>query len=134
MKTCLRYGTIALALIANVGLAAAQDGRAPGLLEHPNETMSSPPPAMPSSQLQLTLPQKTAILDAIRQEGKPIASPTNFVVSIGAPVPPQLELYVLPDRALATVPDAKSVKYTMVQDQIVLVDPTTMRVVDVITQ
>jgi hypothetical protein len=41
---------------------------------------------------------------------------------------------VLPDRALATVPEARSVKYTVVQKQIVLVDPTTMRVVDVISQ
>jgi hypothetical protein len=49
-------------------------------------------------------------------------------------VPPQLELYVLPDRALATVPAAKTVKYTQVHDQIVLVDPTTMRVVDIIPQ
>jgi hypothetical protein len=38
----------------------------------------------------------------------------------------------LPDAALAAVPDAKIVKYTTVQNQIVLVDPTTMRVVDVI--
>jgi hypothetical protein len=32
------------------------------------------------------------------------------------------------------VPAAKTVKYTMVQNQVVLVDPTTMRVVDVIPQ
>ena len=56
----------------------------------------------------------------------------NFMTSIGAAVPPSIELYVLPDAALSAVPDAKIVKYTTVQNRIVLVDPTTMRVVDVI--
>jgi hypothetical protein len=114
-------------------LASAQTS-VPGTLDRPAETMNPPPLVNPSSQLQLTPAQKTTILDAVRQEGKKVETPNNFVVSIGAPVPPQLELYVLPDRALSTVPAAKTVKYTMVQNQVVLVDPTTMRVVDVIPQ
>jgi hypothetical protein len=124
---------IMLALVTSAGLASAQTS-VPGTLERPAETMNPPPLVNPSSQLQLTPAQKTAILDAVRQDGKKAETQTNFVVSIGAPVPPQLELYVLPDRALSTVPTAKTVKYTMVQNQIVLVDPTTMRVVDVIPQ
>jgi hypothetical protein len=126
--------TIALVLATSTGLATAQTGL-PGTLERPAESLSpQPPPTSPSAQVQLTLAQKTAILDAVRADGKQIAPGTNFVASIGGPVPPQLELYVLPDRALATVPAANSVKYTLVQNQIVLVDPTTMRVVDIIPQ
>jgi hypothetical protein len=125
--------TITLALVTSAGLVSAQVS-VPGTPERPAETMNPPPLVNPSSQLQLTPTQKTAILDAVRQDGGKAAAPTNFVVSVGAPVPPQLELYVLPDRALTTVPDARSVKYTVVQNQIVLVDPTTMRVVDVIPQ
>jgi hypothetical protein len=75
---------------------------------------------------------RVAIANAVRRDaGKP-ASRIGFATSVGAAVPPQIELYVLPDAALAAVPDAKIVKYTTVQNQIVLVDPTTMRVVDVI--
>jgi hypothetical protein len=48
----------------------------------------------------------------------------------GAQVPPATELYFLPDRALATAP--KATKYTVAQNRVVLVDPTTMRVVEVI--
>ena len=125
--------TVTLTLVTSVGFASAQTS-IPGTLERPAETTAPPPLVNPSSQLQLTAAQKTAILDAVRRDGKKVTAPTNFVVSIGAPVPPQLELYVLPDRALATVPDTRSVKYTVVQNQIVLVDPTTMRVVDVIPQ
>jgi glucose/arabinose dehydrogenase len=125
--------TITLALVTSAGFASAQIS-VPGTPERPAETTNPPPLVNPSSQLQLTPTQKTAILDAVRQDGGKATAPTNFVVSVGAPVPPQLELYVLPDRALTTVPDARSVKYTVVQNQIVLVDPTTMRVVDVIPQ
>jgi hypothetical protein len=129
MKLCVT--TVALAL-TSAGMAAAQTN-IPGTVERPSESLS-PPPLTTSSQLQLTAEQKTAILDAVRQDGKKVTPGTEFVASIGGSVPPQLELYVLPDRALATVPAAKSVKYTLVQNQIVLVDPTTMRVVDIIPQ
>jgi hypothetical protein len=43
-----------------------------------------------------------------------------------------IELYMLPDEAVAGVPAAKLYKYTMVEGKVVLVDPTNMRVVDVI--
>jgi hypothetical protein len=126
--------TIALALVTSAGLAAAQSSL-PVTPERPSESLSPPPLTTPSSQLQLTTAHKAAILDAVRQESGKVAPPgTDFVASIGGPVPPQLELYVLPDRALATVPAAKTVKYTLVHNQIVLVDPTTMRVVDIIQQ
>jgi hypothetical protein len=126
MKLCI--ATIVL-LTASVGIAAAQTS-VPGTIETP----SAPPLTTPSSQIQLTPAQKTAILDAVKQDGKKVAAGAEFIASIGAPVPPQLELYILPDSALATVPAAKSVKYTTVQNQIVLVDPTTMRVVEIIPQ
>jgi hypothetical protein len=43
-----------------------------------------------------------------------------------------IELYMLPDDILAQNPAAKFYKYTMVQDRVVLVDPTNMRIVAVI--
>jgi hypothetical protein len=43
-----------------------------------------------------------------------------------------LELYALPDDTVAGNETAKLFEYTIVQDKVVLVDPTRMRVVDVI--
>jgi hypothetical protein len=60
--------------------------------------------------------------------------PPRVVVSVGASVPPEIELYILPDDVLAEMPATRSVKYTVMQDQLVLVDPTTMRVVDIIAK
>jgi hypothetical protein len=52
--------------------------------------------------------------------------------TVGGQVPPATELYFLPDNAIAAAPEAKAIKYTVAKNRVVLVDPTTMRVVDVI--
>jgi len=138
MRPYCRPFVLALAVGLMAGAARAQTpptGIAPrdDTISHPPGSPSSPAPGQ-STQLQLTLAQKTAIRDAIRNDAPKGASPVNFVASVGAPVPPSIELYILPDGALAEVPEAKLVKYTTLQNQIVLVDPTTMRVIDVIRE
>jgi Protein of unknown function (DUF1236) len=81
--------------------------------------------------LELTPAQKNSIYNAVRED-KGRVSPMRFSTAVGAEVPPMIELYMLPDDVLAANPAAKFYKYTMVQDQVVLVDPTHMRVIDVI--
>jgi hypothetical protein len=127
MQACLCHGTLALALALGAGLAAAQT-RAPDAPQPPVGAVS---PVNPG-QLQLTSAQKTLILDAVRQESSKVRPPISFPVTVGEMVPPSIELYILPDNALAEVPEAKAVKYTVVQNQVVLVDPTTLRIIDVL--
>jgi Protein of unknown function (DUF1236) len=128
MKPYLRFGALAFALALGVDLAAAQT-RAPDGLPPPVGAVT---PANPA-QLQLTPAQKTAILNAVREKSANVRpSTTGFSVAVGEMVPPSIELYLLPDNALAEVPEAKAVKYTVVQNQVVLVDPTTMRIIDVL--
>jgi hypothetical protein len=81
--------------------------------------------------LVLTQAQRRAIYAAaMRNRTKP--PQRRFPAEIGAEVPPMIELSPLPDEAVADNPTAKFYEYTMVQDRVVLVDPTKMRVVDVI--
>jgi hypothetical protein len=124
MKTSLRWGAVVLSLGLGIGIAAAQT-------RSPDPMPGAVSPADPA-QLQLSPEQKTAILTAVRQHKANIRPSVEFSVAIGEMVPPSIELYMLPDSALSTVPQAKSVKYTVVQNQVVLVDPTTMRIVDVL--
>ena len=56
----------------------------------------------------------------------------EFSAVVGADVPAMIELYTLPDDALASVPAAKFYRYTVVENKVVVVDPTKMRVIDVI--
>jgi hypothetical protein len=128
MQNCFRHGTIAFAVLAAIGTAQAQIGsKTPEIQADPRSADK-----LDAKELRLTEDQKTAIADAVRRERKKITEPPKFVASVGAPVPPAIELYTLPDGVLTELPAAKSVKYTVMQDQLVLVDPTTMRVVDII--
>jgi hypothetical protein len=74
-----------------------------------------------------------SVIYAEVSKDKSKTSPKDFAPVIGANVPPMIELYTLPDDALANVPAATLYKYTMVENAVVLVDPTRMRVIDVIT-
>ena len=95
MMKYLWYGTIALALASSVALAAAQAGFPGGVGDPQSKAMSQP------SQLQLSPAQKTAILEAVLQDGAKITAPPNFQASVGGQVPPQMELRALPSSAMA---------------------------------
>jgi hypothetical protein len=82
-------------------------------------------------KLVLSPAQRTAIYDQVSKDKTKVA-PKDFSPVIGADVPPMIELYTLPEDAVAGIPAAKLYKYTLVQGKVVLVDPTKMRVVDVI--
>jgi hypothetical protein len=82
-------------------------------------------------KLVLSPAQRTAIYDQVSKDKSKVA-PKSFSPVVGSDVPPMIELYTLPDDAVAAIPAAKIYKYTMVDNKVVLVDPTRMRVVDVI--
>jgi hypothetical protein len=122
----IRNGIIGLALVGLVGQATSQ------VSSPANEPQNVDPrlgTIAPAAQLTLTPEQKTAIFDAVQPAEAKVKAPGNVPATVGAQVPPATELYFLPDRALAIAPEAK---YTVAQNRVVLVDPTTMRVVDVI--
>jgi hypothetical protein len=129
--TPFRSGMIGAVLVAFAGQSPAQLA-APG--KEPPGVDARRGLIAPAAQLQLTPEQKTIIYDAVRPGDGRVKAPGNVPVTVGAQVPPATELYFLPDSALATAPEAKSIKYTVAQNRVVLVDPTTMRVVDVIPQ
>jgi hypothetical protein len=84
-----------------------------------------------AQKLELTAAQRSAIYATISKD-RSKTSPQRFPVAIGAEVPPMINLYALPDDIVAGNPAAKLIQCTMVDDKVVLVDPTRMRVVDTI--
>ena len=135
----IRYGTIALAFVASVDFAAsigflanldpaAAQGFPGAAGDAQSKAMSEP------SRLKLSPAQRTAILNAVLQESGKVKPPPRFELTIGGQVPPSIELYMLPNGAMAQSPELRSLKYTMVQNQVVLVDPTNMRVIDILRQ
>jgi hypothetical protein len=112
------------------------------LVGFPGPASAQNPPSVslgaadPSAPLALTPAEKAAIRDAVRLDtAKPsTAAAPKSPVAIGAQLPASMALRILPDAALAQAPAAKTVQYTVIGNQVVLVDPTNMRVVDIINQ
>jgi Protein of unknown function (DUF1236) len=81
--------------------------------------------------LELTPAQRSAIYQEVHKDTSKVA-PSRFAIHVGADVPPTIELYPLPDDIQANSPETKFYKFTGVDDEVVLVDPTKMRVIAVI--
>jgi hypothetical protein len=123
-----RMQKIALGMLVCAALATGGTGDARSQTNDIDEMVNNGGVA---PNLELTSVQRSAIYQAVHRD-KTRAAPNRFAASIGADVPPMIELYALPDEILADNPVAKLYKFTRVDEQIVLVDPTKMRVVAVI--
>lgn len=82
-----------------------------------------------SQKLELTPAERSAIYATVSKDKSKVA-PQPFSTKIGADVPPMIELYSLPDQTVAENPAAKLYEYTIVENEVVVVDPTRMRIVD----
>ena len=118
------------------GAASAQNGGPPGgTIEHagPLSPTGQPSREPPAQDPALTAAQKAAIFSSVTLDKSQSKASEDFKLSVGEQVPSTVELHPLPAGALAEVPTARPYRYTLVaNDQVVLVDPATMRVVDVI--
>jgi uncharacterized protein DUF1236 len=128
---CARSLAVALFVLAPLALVAFST---PASAQTPPS--ASLGVADPAAPLALTPAERTAILDAVRRDSqKPNSKmPADSDVSVGVQLPPSIALRILPDAALAQAPAAKTVQYTLIGNRVVLVDPTNMRVVDIISQ
>ena len=117
-----RGATAALLLASSMSVAAAQTT---GPIEAPG------PNGSVNQQLALTHEQKSAILKTVGTD-KSKATHIPFSATVGGDVPPSINLYALPIEALNNNAAAKLYQFTLVQGDVVIVDPTRMRVVEVI--
>lgn len=122
------FALILTALLAGATGAAAQT-------VGPDEAIG--PPGSLSQQTVLSPQQRRAIYEAVMRHGVHFAGPALAAV-VGAPVPPSLLLLDLPTSPAGTSDQAADdssaqvLKYAMVADDVVVIDPIAMRVVDVI--
>jgi Protein of unknown function (DUF1236) len=107
---------LVIMLAAGIAPAAAQTG-----------TMTEP-----SMALQLTPQQRTDIYQAVAKNKLRTPPPPDIPVTVGAQIPPATELYALPDSIMAEAPSAKFYRYTVAQSRVIIVDPTNLKVVEVI--
>jgi len=80
-------------------------------------------------KVALTAAQESAIYNAAARQKVPTSS-RGINALVGSPVLPSVPLFDLP--SAANIEAAGFLKYAMVEDKVVVVDPIRMRVVDVI--
>jgi hypothetical protein len=117
---------LACAVAALFGAVAAAQTAAPDEAVDARGAIAPP--------LALTQAQKSAIYDAVSQQ-RVRASTAKIPLAVGAPVPPSAALSDLPIEILSEQAAGENIlvlKYAMVEDEVVVVDPIHMRVVDVI--
>jgi hypothetical protein len=117
MEIRLRHAAIALALFGSIGLAMAQEVN---------------PATAPD--LKLSRDQKHTIYLSISNQQRKETAPPTFRAAVGAIVPPSVELQPLPKTIVDLMPQVKDYEYAMVANQVLLVEPKSKQVVDVITE
>lgn len=115
MKSILRVSTAAIALLAAVPVASAQTV----VVERP------------AGYVELSPAQRTVIYRNVIRE-RPVAVAPQVELRVGAPVPAAVELQTFPDDVYVEVPTLRRYRYFHVHNQVVLVDPTTSEIVEII--
>jgi hypothetical protein len=135
MKPFLLAIFFALAFALALGCTANGQSVSPpgGEIEHigPLGANTKPSGSPPLQAPALTAAQKAVIFDAVMLDKSKSKVNENFDVTVGGLVP-TIDLHQLPADVLAQAPTARPYRYAVLADRVVLVDPTTMRAVDVI--
>ena len=124
-------GTAALLLMA--GAAAAQttiiqrDSPSTTVIER------GAPSVITRERVELSPEQRTTIYRTVTRE-RVRAVPETVDVRLGARVPQSVELREMPTTIVHDIPDVRRYRYMVVNNEVLLVDPATSEVIEIIRQ
>lgn len=132
-KSVRRCGSVAAVLLATaiaVGPAAAQGDTGNASRDSP-ATATDAPRNVPS--LELSQSQLETIYQSIsNRQAKKDTAPVGFRAAVGAHVPDSIKLEPLPKAVVELVPRTADYEYAFVANQVLLVEPRSRTVVEVI--
>lgn len=117
MNAILRASTAAIVLFAAVPAVQAQTAT---IVERP-------------AVVELTPAQRTVIYRRVIREPVAVAPPA-IELQIGSPVPSAVELQAFPEEVYVEVPVLRRYRYLHVNNEVVLVDPETSEIVEIIRE
>jgi hypothetical protein len=83
--------------------------------------------------VQLSQDQRTKIKDVVvRDRNVARVNNANFSMSVGARVPKDIHVSVLPPEVVTIVPEYRGFEYVLVGDQLLIIDPDTMEIVAIL--
>jgi hypothetical protein len=91
------------------------------------------PSIITRERVELTPAQRTTIYRTVTRE-RMRAAPPDVQVRLGARVPQAVELREIPSAVIEEVPTVRRYRYMVVNNEVVLVDPATSEVVEIIRQ
>jgi hypothetical protein len=90
--------------------------------------------AATNDYLNLTSAQRQEIWQSVSKQAAKEAPPAGFTAKVGEAVPSAVKLQPLPSSVSSQVPAVKPFEYAMLQNQVLIVDPSSKKIVDIITQ
>lgn len=81
---------------------------------------------------KLSTEQRTKITTVIKSQNVAPVTNVNFNISIGTRVPRDVTFHVLPAEVVTIYPQWRGYKFVMVREEIVIVDPNTYEIVEII--
>jgi hypothetical protein len=125
-------------LITLVGLSLLIAGAAPVLAQpSPGANPAANPPASAAapSGLELTPEQRQLIFTSISSKtSQSTAAPPTFQPRVGATVPDAVDVAPMPDTLTQVVPRLRGYEVAFVAGQVLLIDPKSKQVVEVIAR
>ena len=82
--------------------------------------------------IELNPAQRQTIFQSVSNGGKNNAAPNGFRVAVGETVPNGIELAPVSNTLTTLIPATDGLEVAMVEKQVVLVDPTNMRIAEVL--
>ena len=119
MNAYIRSGMAVLALVASAGVATAAG-------------MSNS--AAATDHLNLTGAQQKEIWQGVSQQASKETAPASFKATVGEVAPTSIKLQPLPTKVSNEVPAVKSYDYAMLQNQVLIVDPSSRKIVDIVNR
>jgi hypothetical protein len=111
------------------GSAASKTAKDKGT---PSKEKSASTPAS-GQRVQLSEQQRTSVHEAFsKDQHLNRVTKVNFTVNVGTHIPRSVHLAVVPAAVIAIVPQYRSYRYFVVNDDICIVDPNTYVIVDVV--
>jgi uncharacterized protein DUF1236 len=117
----------ALVLISGMGLASAASSSS----TTPSSTSSMGQQTAKDS-LSLSKAQERTAWNDISKEGSKQSAPSNFTAFVGAQVPGSINLHSMPADVASQVPALKPYDYALLQERLLIINPSDKKVVDVI--
>lgn len=120
MRQKFRAGAIVLALLGSVSIAAAQSV--------PSGAMST---GGDHAKASLTPAQENTLKQGLASE-QTVSAPSGFQAEVGKQLPPSLTPQPLPSAVEAQVPETKSFLFVKLSDRVLLIDPATQQIAQII--